>query len=149
MRARTQVGTSSFNLDSVPRNGGMCRSSMVNEGFGINQLVHMLTVCLYSKTKIVAIEEPEIHLHPSMVRKLVHTRWWTSPPSTTSGLSCPLTARPSCCHCWLRSPMGKSVWTMSPSYLLRKRTERAVFTKQEATQDGQIQGGLSSFIQPS
>ena len=45
---------------------------MVNEGFGINQLVHMLTVCLYSKTKVVAIEEPEIHLHPSMVRKLVH-----------------------------------------------------------------------------
>ena len=66
-----QVGTSSFNLDSVPRNGGV-PVSMVNEGFGINQLVHMLTVCLYSKTKIVAIEEPEIHLHPSMVRKLVH-----------------------------------------------------------------------------
>ena len=45
-------------------------ASIVNEGFGINQLVYMLTICLYSRYKIVAIEEPEIHLHPSMVREL-------------------------------------------------------------------------------
>ena len=43
---------------------------IVNEGFGINQLVYMLTICLYSHYKIVAIEEPEIHLHPSIVREL-------------------------------------------------------------------------------
>ena len=35
IRARMQVGTSSFNLDSIPRNGGV-PVSMVNEGFGIN-----------------------------------------------------------------------------------------------------------------
>ena len=45
---------------------------MVNEGFGVNQLAYMLTVCMYPKYKFIAIEEPEIHLHPSMVRMLVH-----------------------------------------------------------------------------
>ena len=67
----TQVGTSTFTIDSIPRDGG-APVSMVNDGFGVNQLAYMLAVSLYSKYKIVAIEEPEIHLHPSMVRKLVH-----------------------------------------------------------------------------
>ena len=58
-----------FTIDSIPIGKGV-PASIVNEGFGINQLVYMLTVCLYSRYKIVAIEEPEIHLHPSMVREL-------------------------------------------------------------------------------
>ena len=48
LRVRTQVGTSSFHLHSVPRDGDT-PVAMVNEGFGINQLVHMLTVCLYDE----------------------------------------------------------------------------------------------------
>ena len=55
----TQVGTSSFTIDSIPTSAGV-PVSVVNEGFGINQLLYMLTVCLYSPFKIVAIEEPEI-----------------------------------------------------------------------------------------
>ena len=58
-----------FSIDSIPTGTGV-PASIVNEGFGINQLVYMLTICLYSRYKIVAIEEPEIHLHPSMVREL-------------------------------------------------------------------------------
>ena len=64
-----QIGTSIFTIDSVPTSKGV-PASIVNEGFGINQLVYILTICLYSRYKIVAIEEPEIHLHPSMVREL-------------------------------------------------------------------------------
>ena len=72
IRTRPQAGTSSFTIDSVPRNGESS-VSIVNEGFGVNQLAYLLTIALYDKAKLVLIEEPEIHLHPSMVRKLVHS----------------------------------------------------------------------------
>ena len=145
LRARLQVGTSSFNLDSVPRNGGT-PVAMVNEGFGINQLVHMLTVCLYSKTKIVAIEEPEIHLHPSMIRKLVHTmaditsnkdkRIIVSTHSETFVLSL------------LAQIAEGKVGVDDVSFIFAEKEDgESIFTKQEASQDGQIQGGLRSFIE--
>ena len=66
---QAQIGTSVFTIDSIPTGSGV-PVSIVNEGFGINQLLYLLTICLYSPFKIVAIEEPEIHLHPSMVRDL-------------------------------------------------------------------------------
>ena len=72
VRARMQPGTASFYIDSIPRRNGGVPVSMVNEGFGVNQVAYMLTICLHPNSKVVAIEEPEIHLHPSMVRKLVH-----------------------------------------------------------------------------
>ena len=144
IRVRMQVGTSSFNLDSIPRNGGV-PVSMVNEGFGINQLVHMLTVCLYSKTKVIAIEEPEIHLHPSMVRKLVHAmvditskedkRIIVSTHSETFVLSL------------LAQIAEGKVGVDDVSFIFaEKEGGESRFTKQEATPDGQIQGGLRSFM---
>ena len=69
IQTQAQIGTSSFTIDSIPTTGEV-PVSIVNEGFGINQLLYMLTISLYSPFKIVAIEEPEIHLHPSIVRRL-------------------------------------------------------------------------------
>ena len=145
VRARMQVGTSSFNLDSVPRNGDV-PVSMVNEGFGVNQLVHMLTVCLYSKTKIIAIEEPEIHLHPSMIRKLVHAmvdiassrdkRIVVSTHSETFVLSL------------LAQIAEGKIGVDDVSFIFaEKENGESRFTKQEANSDGQIQGGLGSFME--
>ena len=144
LRVRMQVGTSIFNLDSVPRNGGVA-VALVNEGFGVNQLVHMLTVCLYSKTKIVAIEEPEIHLHPSMVRKLVHAmaeiaterdkRIIVSTHSETFVLSL------------LAQVADGKIGVDDVSFIFAEKEDgESRFTKQEATRDGQISGGLRSFI---
>ena len=145
LRVRTQVGTSSFNLDSVPRNDGT-PVSMVNEGFGINQLVHMLTVCLSSRTKIIAIEEPEIHLHPSMIRNLVHAmvditskhdkRIVVSTHSETFVLSL------------LAQIADGKVGVDDVSFIFAEKEDgESRFTKQEASPDGQIQGGLRSFME--
>jgi predicted ATPase len=119
---------------------------MVNEGFGINQLVHMLTVCLYSKTKVIAIEEPEIHLHPSMVRKLVHAmvditskndkRIIVSTHSETFVLSL------------LAQIADGKISVDDVSFIFAEKEDgESKFTKQEASSDGQIQGGLSSFME--
>ena len=55
--AQAQLGTSTFTIDSIPTGAGV-PASIVNEGFGINQLLYMLTICLHAPFKIVAIEEP-------------------------------------------------------------------------------------------
>ena len=44
---RFQAGTSTFTIDSIPRDGNV-PVSMVNDGFGVNQLAYMMTLCLYS-----------------------------------------------------------------------------------------------------
>ena len=140
---RMQAGTSIFNLDSVPRNG-VTAVSMVNEGFGINHLVHMLTVCLYDKTNIVAIEEPEIHLHPSMIRKLVHAmvdittkndkRIIVSTHSETFVLSL------------LAKIADGKIGVDDVSFIFTENEGgESRFTNQEATREGQLSGGLSSF----
>lgn len=145
LHARSQIGTSSFTLDSVPRNRDETPVSIVNEGFGINQLAYMLTVALYDKAKIVLIEEPEIHLHPSMVRKLVHAltdialnndkRFVISTHSETFVVA-------------LLAQIAKGeVGVDDVSFIFaEKEGGESKFTKQEATADGQIQGGLESFI---
>ena len=143
VRTRMRVGTSSFNVDSIPRN--RIPTSMVNEGFGINQIAYMLTICLHPNSKVVAIEEPEIHLHPSMVRKLVHAmvditsnmdkRFIVSTHSETFVLAL------------LAQIAAGKVSVDDVSFIFAEKEDgESRFTKQEATSDGQIQGGLRSFI---
>ncbi len=43
---------------------------LVNEGSGTNQLVTLLTKIFQFNKELICIDEPEIHLHPSMIRKL-------------------------------------------------------------------------------
>ena len=118
---------------------------MVNEGFGINQIAYMLTICLHPNSKIVAIEEPEIHLHPSMVRKLVHAmvditssmdkRIIVSTHSETFVLAL------------LAYIAAGKVSVHDVSFIFAEKEDgESRFTKQEATADGQLQGGVSSFI---
>jgi len=44
---------------------------LVNEGFGTNQLVFILSKIHKDGTELVCIEEPEIHLHPSAISRFV------------------------------------------------------------------------------
>ena len=143
-RTRMQRGSSTFNIDAIP-NSRDAPSSIVNDGFGVNQVAYMLTVALYDKAKVVLVEEPEIHLHPSMVRKLVHAlvdialvkekRFVISTHSETFVVA--LLAQ---------IAAGKiSVDDVSFTFA-EKENGKSKFTKQEAKSNGQIQGGLESFI---
>ncbi len=145
IRVRMQPGIASFYIDSVPRRNGGVPVSMVNEGYGINQIAYMLTICLHPNSKVVAIEEPEIHLHPSMVRKLVHAmvditssmdkRIIVSTHSETFVLA-------------LLAQIAKGeIGVDDVSFILAEKEEGVSrFTKQEASTNGQLEGGVTSFI---
>lgn len=41
-------------------------------GTGVHEVIVLSTICTFPKNQIVCIEEPELHLHPLMVKKLMH-----------------------------------------------------------------------------
>ena len=144
IQTQAQIGTSMFTIDSIPTGKG-APVSIVNEGFGINQLVYMLTVCLYSRYKIVAIEEPEIHLHPSMVRELAialaeiavekDRRLIVSTHSETFVVAL------------LSQIAAGKISVDDVSFVLAENPNGStVLTQQKATRNGQIEGGLRAFM---
>ena len=144
IQAQSQIGTSMFTIDSVPTGKGI-PVSIVNEGFGINQLVYMLTICLYSRYKIVAIEEPEIHLHPSMVRELAialaeiavenDRRLIVSTHSETFVVAL------------LSQIAAGKIKADDVSFVLAENPNGStVLTQQKANRNGQIEGGLHAFM---
>ena len=144
LTAKVQVGTSTFAIVSIPLEAGE-PVSIVNEGFGVNQLAYLLTVCLYPKYNIVLIEEPEIHLHPSMVRSLAHTladiasdhdkRLIVSTHSETFVVAL------------LAQIAAGEISVEDVSFILaEKKDGESRFTKQDAQPNGQIEGGLDAFV---
>lgn len=156
-RVNRQPGTSLFSLDSNERKTGIA-SELVNEGFGVNQIVHFLAVCLHSgrngyaadapaqREDVICVEEPEIHLHPSAVRRLAQAlveisreerkRFLISTHSEAF-LSALLTIvaqgdlDPSDLACYYAVKEGKSTR----------------FERQQVNEKGQIEGGLVSFLE--
>ena len=144
IQTQAQIGTSTFSIDSIPTGKGV-PSSIVNEGFGINQLVYLLTICLYSRYKIVAIEEPEIHLHPSMMRELAialaeiavekDRRLIISTHSETLVVAL------------LSQIAAGKINVEDVSFILAENPAGStVFTQQKANRNGQIEDGLRAFM---
>lgn len=146
IQVRPRLGSSTFNIDSIPRNGGV-PASIVNDGFGINQLAYMFTIVLSPQAKIAAIEEPEIHLHPAMVRKLVHAmidivakggkHIIVSTHSEVFVISL------------LTRIITGEIGLDDVSFILTDNSNPnvgSVFAKKEAKANGQIEDGLSAFM---
>jgi len=105
----------------------------------------MLTICLYSSYEIVAIEEPEIHLHPSMVRELAialaeialekDRRLIVSTHSETFVVAL------------LSQIAAGKIKTDDVSFVLAENPNGStVLTQQKANRNGQIEGGLRAFM---
>ena len=144
IQPQIQIGTSIFTIDSVPANQGV-PSSIVNEGFGINQLVYMLTICLYSPYRIVAIEEPEIHLHPSMVRELAIA---LAEIAVEKDRRLIISTHSEAFVVALLSQIAAGkIKTDDVSFVFAENLNGStVLTQQQANRNGQIEGGLRAFM---
>ena len=142
--AQAQIGTSTFTIDSVPTGAGV-PVSIVNEGFGINQLLYMLTICLHAPFKIVAIEEPEIHLHPSMVRDLAIVL--AEIAANEDRRLIVSTHSEGFVVALLSQIAAGKINVDDVSFMLAENREgETALTRCEATSGGQIQGGLEAFM---
>jgi predicted ATPase len=144
-RVFSPVGTGVFSLDATDKRTGVS-SELVNDGFGVNQLIFMLAKALHDEAKLVCVEEPEIHLHPTAVRALANAfvrimrnegkRFLISTHS--EGLVLALLGAVVRREC---------VADELAFYLAKKEGTEAIFERQEVTSNGQLAGGLSSFME--
>jgi len=143
-QVRAQIGTALFYLQVTDKKG--FTSELVNEGFGLNQTIFLLTKILRSDVSLICIEEPEIHLHPSAQSKLVRALVQsvgeenkiivlsTHSEHIVSGLLSAVARgeiRPEEISC----------------HLCTKPKKKTEIKKQPINSKGQIVGGLSSFME--
>ena len=144
-RVNFQPGTGIFSLDATGKRTGVA-CELVNDGFGVNQLVSLLARALQRDTDLVCVEEPEIHLHPTAVRlvaralaRMVREEGKHFIISTHS-------------EAFVSAVLALVVeGEVQPSqlalYLARKEKKETLFERQHVTEAGQVEGGLASFIE--
>jgi hypothetical protein len=140
-----QLGTAIFTLNTVDRATGMT-CELVNEGFGVNQLVFLLTKALRSDVRIVCIEEPEIHLHPSAQRKLAQTLVDIAKNENKHFI---ITTHSETFLMALLAEVarGRLAPEQLACYWAVKKGKEAQFERQQVNERGQIEGGLASFME--
>ena len=142
---RPTLGTANFSLQSRDGSTGLV-CDLVNEGFGTNQLVTILTKSLRKETRTICIEESEIHLHPEAVDKLINVLTQIAKDENKNFIISTHSE-----HIVL-SLLNKVVQKkIGPDdiriYYLSKDRKKTKIEKQEVNEKGQIKGGLKGFYE--
>lgn len=144
-RVNATIGTAIFSLDTTDRATGV-PSEVVNDGFGVNQLVYFLTKTLQDNSEWIFAEEPEVHLHPSAIRKfaiqLINIAKQEDKKFVISTHS----------EAFLVALLGEvAAGNIDPSilgcYYVSKEGKVTTYKLQKVNANGQIEGGLSSFME--
>lgn len=142
---RATIGTASFNLQSRDRTTGFV-CDLVNEGFGTNQLVTILTKSLRKEMRTICIEESEIHLHPGLMDKLVNVFIEIAKEEDKNFIIS--THSEHIVLSFLNKVAQKKI---NPRdiivYYFSKDKKKIKIEKQEVNEKGQIKGGLLGFYE--
>ena len=141
-----EIGEPKFYMTSVDKKSEVS-ASLVNDGFGVNQLVYMLAKVLRPDAAIVCIEEPEIHLHPTAIRLLA--RELNDIVNKESNKRLLISTHSEQFIRAFTTLVAEG--NLSPDdlalYLVTKEGKTSKFTRNEVNEKGQIEGGLRSFIE--
>ena len=136
-------GIGSFNLQTRDRGTGFT-SDLVNEGLGTNQLVTILAKILQKSNHFICIDEPEIHLHPTIIDKLVEVLIEISEHEDKQFLIS--THSEHFISSLLAKISSKAIAANDVKvYYLYKDTKETKIEGQEINAQGQIKGGLKNF----
>lgn len=118
---------------------------IVNDGFGVNQIVYMLAKVHRPEIKTILIEEPEIHLHPSVIRTLVRTMTLISKEEEKQFL---IVTHSELFVSSLLTTIAEKLITPDDIklYLAEKKEKQTILKEQKTNEKGQVEGGLESFV---
>ena len=143
---RPTIGTANFNLQSRDRSTGFV-CDLVNEGFGTNQLVTILTKALRKEMHTICIEESEIHLHPEIMDKLVDV--FIEIAASEEDKNFIISTHSEHIVLSILNKIAKK--KINPDeikiYYLSKDRKKVKIEKQEINEKGQIKGGLKGFYE--
>lgn len=144
-RVHVTLGTAIFSLDATDRRTGLV-SNLVNEGFGVNQIIYILAKCLHRDAEWLCVEEPEIHLHTTAVRRLARV---LTQIMHDEGKRFIISTHSEAFLLALLTLVAEK--QLAPSdlacYLVSKENKHTHFERQRVNEQGQIEGGLTSFIE--
>ncbi len=134
---------SSFYLQTKDNKTGFI-ADLVNEGLGTNQLVTILAKVLQLKNKFICIDEPEIHLHPSIIDRLVSVMIEIAEQEGKQFLIS--THSEHFITALLNSVVKKEISNNDVKvYYLTKDGKETKAEEQAINEKGQIEGGLKNF----
>ena len=144
-RLYTAPGTATTFLQTTELSGARVPGDLVNDGFGVNQVVYLLAKLHRPEVRTVLIEEPEVHLHPTVIRKLARSlcslaREEDKQLVMTTHSEQFLLALLTCVKEGLVSAEDLVC------YDVRREKKRTAFRPRHISGDGQMEGGLSSFL---
>jgi len=144
-RTYTPPGTSTVFFQSTDKTS-RTPTYLVNEGFGINQIVYFLAKIHRPEIKTILVEEPEAHLHPSTIRSFVRT---LCSIIKEEGKQVILTTHSEVfVSSVLAAVRRKDIqYRDVKCYFVEKEGKITKFEEQKISENGQIEGGLSSFIE--
>lgn len=139
----TTPGTTNFYLQTMDRKNGFT-ADLVNEGLGTNQLVTILAKIMQKNNKFICIDEPEIHLHPTIIDKLVSVLIEMAENEDKQFLVS--THSEHFINSLLKNVVDKKIKNEEVKvYYLNKNRKETHSEFQEINPDGQIKGGLKNF----
>ncbi len=145
-RTYTAPGTATTFLQTTEQTGSRIPGLLVNDGFGVNQVVYMLAKIHRPDVETVLIEEPEIHLHPTVIRKFARVLARLATEENKQVLFTThseqfLLSMLACVKEKLLSP------GQLRCYHVTREKKESVFNLAQVSEDGQVSGGLSSFME--
>ncbi len=120
-------------------------TELVNQGMGINQILFLLAKILYDKNRLVGIDEPEIHLHPTLIERFVKVLVEIAEKEDKQFIFSTHSEH------WLLSMLaevndGNLQAEDLKVYYLYKDGQETKIENQTVQSNGQIEGGLRNFL---
>jgi len=119
---------------------------LVNDGFGVNQVVYLLAKILRANVQTILIEEPEVHLHPTAMRDLARQLCVIVKEEKKQIV---LTTHSELFVSSILAAVREGTISADEikCYLCNKIRRKTEFASQKVQENGQIEGGLASFVE--
>ena len=144
-RIYTPPGTATAFLQTTEKKSRI-PVNLVNDGSGIVQVVYLLAKMYQVDVDTLLIEEPEVYLHPSVVRNFAKALCTFVQEEKKQII---LTTHSESFLLALLNAVSDKL--ISPAdivcYLTTKSKKTTVYAEQKIEENGQIEGGLASFIE--